>query len=85
MAIARALAPSPALLIADEPTGNLDTDTGRQIADLLFAQQAERGTTMLLVTHDPSLAARCSRQIRVRSGEIEGDSAHARTSQAAIA
>jgi putative ABC transport system ATP-binding protein len=85
VAIARALAPSPALLIADEPTGNLDTDTGRQIADLLFAQQAERGTTLLLVTHDPALAARCSRQIHVRSGEIEADSAPARTNQAAMA
>lgn len=85
VAIARALAPSPAVLIADEPTGNLDTDTGRQIADLLFAQQAERGTTMLLVTHDPALAARCSRQIRVRSGEIENDSTRTRASQAAIA
>jgi putative ABC transport system ATP-binding protein len=85
VAIARALAPSPALLIADEPTGNLDTDTGRQIADLLFSQQAERGTTLLLVTHDPALAARCSRQIRVRSGEIEGDSASHRQTQAAIA
>jgi putative ABC transport system ATP-binding protein len=85
VAIARALAPSPALLIADEPTGNLDTDTGRQIADLLFAQQAERGTTLLLVTHDPALAARCSRQIRVRSGQIEGDSAFLRQSQAVIA
>jgi putative ABC transport system ATP-binding protein len=85
VAIARALAPSPAVLIADEPTGNLDTDTGRQIADLLFAQQAERGTTMLLVTHDPALAARCSRQIRVRSGEIEKDSAPSRVNQAAIA
>jgi putative ABC transport system ATP-binding protein len=85
VAIARALAPSPALLIADEPTGNLDTDTGRQIADLLFAQQAERGTTLLLVTHDPALATRCSRQIRVRSGQIEGDSAFQRQSQAVIA
>ena len=75
VAIARALAPSPALLIADEPTGNLDTETGRQIADLLFAKQAERGMTMVLVTHDTALAARCSRQIRVRSGEIAGDSA----------
>lgn len=73
VAIARALAPSPLVLIADEPTGNLDTDTGRQIADLLFAKQAERGMTMLLVTHDNSLAARCSRQIRVRSGKIVGD------------
>jgi putative ABC transport system ATP-binding protein len=70
VAIARALAPSPKLLIADEPTGNLDIETGRQIADLLFSQQAERGTTLVLVTHDPSLAARCARQIRIRSGEI---------------
>ncbi|MBO9195659.1 MULTISPECIES: ABC transporter ATP-binding protein [unclassified Rhizobium] len=75
VAIARALAPSPALLIADEPTGNLDTDTGRQIADLLFSKQAERGMTLVLVTHDNALAKRCSRQIRVRSGKIEGDSA----------
>jgi putative ABC transport system ATP-binding protein len=74
VAIARALAPSPSVLIADEPTGNLDTETGRQIADLLFSKQAERGMTMLLVTHDTALAARCSRQIRVRSGEIVGDS-----------
>jgi putative ABC transport system ATP-binding protein len=84
VAIARALAPSPALLIADEPTGNLDTDTGRQIADLLFSKQAERGMTLLLVTHDIGLASRCSRQIRVRSGRIEGDSA-VRQSEAAIA
>ncbi|MDF1778931.1 MAG: ABC transporter ATP-binding protein [Rhizobiaceae bacterium] len=70
VAIARALAPSPALLIADEPTGNLDAETGRQIADLLFAKQAERGTTLLLVTHDSALAERCSRQVRVRSGQI---------------
>ncbi|MBB2684238.1 ABC transporter ATP-binding protein [Rhizobium sophoriradicis] len=84
VAIARALAPSPALLIADEPTGNLDTETGRQIADLLFSKQAERGMTLLLVTHDVSLASRCSRQIRVRSGRIEDDSA-ARRSEAAFA
>ncbi|WP_137157120.1 ABC transporter ATP-binding protein [Rhizobium sp. FKL33] len=70
VALARALAPSPKLLIADEPTGNLDVETGRQIADLLFAKQAERGMTLLLVTHDPSLAARCQRQIRIRSGQI---------------
>ena len=74
VAIARALAPSPAVLIADEPTGNLDTETGKQIADLLFAKQTERKMTLLLVTHDNALAARCSRQIRVRSGEIAGDS-----------
>lgn len=85
VAIARALAPSPALLIADEPTGNLDADTGRQIADLLFSKQAERGMTLILVTHDNGLAKRCSRQIRVRSGQIEGDSAADRPAEAAIA
>lgn len=71
VAIARALAPSPKILIADEPTGNLDTATGRQIADLLFAKQRENGLTMVLVTHDPSLAARCDVEIPVRSGRIE--------------
>ncbi len=85
VAIARALAPSPAVLIADEPTGNLDTETGRQIADLLFSKQKERGMTLLLVTHDNSLAARCSRQVRVRSGEIEGDSAAQHLPKAAMA
>eukprot|EP01032_Pedospumella_encystans_P031437 gene31437-35489_t len=82
VAIARALAPSPAVLIADEPTGNLDTETGRQIADLLFSKQKERGMTLILVTHDPSLAARCTRQIRVASGQIAGDS---RNEQARLA
>lgn len=73
VAIARALAPNPTVLIADEPTGNLDGATGRQIADLLFAKQAERQTTLILVTHDPALAARCSRQVRVNSGRLEKD------------
>jgi putative ABC transport system ATP-binding protein len=71
VAIARALAPDPAILIADEPTGNLDTETGRQIAQLLFSKQQERGTTLVLVTHDRDLAARCSRQIGIRAGEID--------------
>lgn len=71
VAIARALAPEPAILIADEPTGNLDQATGRQIADLLFAKAQERGMTLVLVTHDPALAARCARQIAMRSGRIE--------------
>jgi len=75
VAIARALAPSPRILIADEPTGNLDQATGRQIADLLFAKAAERGTTLVLVTHDPALASRCSRQIAMRSGRIEAGAA----------
>jgi putative ABC transport system ATP-binding protein len=76
VAIARALAPSPKLLIADEPTGNLDAETGRQVADLIFSKQAERDMTLVLVTHDTSLAARCSRQVRVRSGEIVSGSGH---------
>ncbi|SIQ68107.1 putative ABC transport system ATP-binding protein [Rhizobium sp. RU35A] len=85
VAIARALAPSPAVLIADEPTGNLDTETGRQIADLLFAKQKERGMTLMLVTHDTALAARCTRQIRVRSGEIAADSLNSVSPAAAFA
>ena len=71
VAIARALAPDPRILIADEPTGNLDQATGRQIADLLFAKASERGMTLVLVPHDPTLAARCRRQIAMRSGRIE--------------
>ncbi|KQZ14977.1 MULTISPECIES: ABC transporter ATP-binding protein [unclassified Mesorhizobium] len=71
VAIARALAPSPRILIADEPTGNLDQATGRQVADLLFSKAAERGMTLVLVTHDPALAARCDRQVSMRSGRIE--------------
>ncbi|TCT41759.1 ABC transporter ATP-binding protein [Martelella mediterranea] len=70
VAIARALAPEPSVLIADEPTGNLDGETGKQIAELLFERQRVSGTTLVLVTHDPALAARCDRQVHVRSGEI---------------
>jgi len=75
VAIARALAPEPRILIADEPTGNLDQATGRQIADLLFDKARERGMTLVLVTHDPALAARCSRQVSMRSGRIEAGAA----------
>ena len=71
MALARALAPRPSLLIADEPTGNLDEATGKSIIDLLFALPAERGATLALVTHDPALAARCDRTLRMRSGFVE--------------
>ncbi|MBN8971681.1 MAG: ABC transporter ATP-binding protein [Rhizobiales bacterium] len=71
VAIARALAPDPAILVADEPTGNLDETTGQQIVDLLFAQQAARGMTMVLVTHDAALAHKCDRVVRLRSGQIE--------------
>jgi putative ABC transport system ATP-binding protein len=72
VAVARALAPNPAIVVADEPTGNLDEDTGRQIIDLLFAGHARRGTTLVLVTHDVALAARCARVVRLRSGKIDG-------------
>jgi len=71
VAMARALAPNPAILVADEPTGNLDEDTGRQIIDLLFAGQAQRGTTLVLVTHDAGLAARCGRVVHLRSGRVD--------------
>ena len=67
----RALAPHPAILVADEPTGNLDEETGRHIIDLLFAGHIEHGTTLVLVTHDPLLARRCDRVVRLRSGRIE--------------
>jgi putative ABC transport system ATP-binding protein len=70
VAVARALAPNPAILVADEPTGNLDEDTGQQIVDLLFAGHEKRGTTLVLVTHDAALAQRCGRVVRLRSGHI---------------
>jgi putative ABC transport system ATP-binding protein len=71
VAIARAFAPRPSLLLADEPTGNLDGETGKQVIDLLFALHAERGTTLLLITHDAALAERCDRIIHLRDGQIE--------------
>jgi putative ABC transport system ATP-binding protein len=71
VALARALAPDPDILVADEPTGNLDEATGQQIVELLFAGHAERNTTLILVTHDPALAGRCDRVVRLRSGRIE--------------
>ena len=69
VALARAFAPRPRLLLADEPTGNLDGATGRVVMDLLFGLQREHGTTLLLITHDPALAARCGRQIRIIDGK----------------
>jgi putative ABC transport system ATP-binding protein len=71
VALARALAPNPAILVADEPTGNLDEATGKQVIELLFAGHVERGTTLILVTHDNALAQRCDRIVRLRSGRIE--------------
>lgn len=71
VAIARAFAGSPRILLADEPTGNLDSATGERIADLLFALNREEGTTLVLVTHDLKLASRCQRQLHMDRGEIE--------------
>jgi putative ABC transport system ATP-binding protein len=70
VALARALAPDPSILIADEPTGNLDEENGALVVDLLFTLQRARGATLVLVTHDQSLAARCDRVVRLRSGRI---------------
>lgn len=74
VAVARALAPNPQIVVADEPTGNLDEDTGKQIIDLLFAGHAKRSTTLVLVTHDAALAARCGHVVHLRSGHIDGGS-----------
>ena len=73
VAIARATAPGPRILFADEPTGNLDAATGHEIITLLFERQAAQGTTLLLVTHDPEVAARCGRIVEMRDGRIVGD------------
>jgi putative ABC transport system ATP-binding protein len=73
VALARALAPNPKILVADEPTGNLDESTGASIVDLMFRLRTERNATLVLVTHDMALAARCDRMIRIRSGHIEPD------------
>ena len=73
VALARAFAVSPQLLLADEPTGNLDAATGSQIIELMFAMNAERGTTLLLVTHDETLARRCNRVLRLVGGRLADD------------
>jgi putative ABC transport system ATP-binding protein len=70
-ALARAFAPEPALLLADEPTGNLDHATGQAVIDLLFALRQRTGTTLLLITHDRDLAARCDRQVHLSDGRVD--------------
>jgi putative ABC transport system ATP-binding protein len=74
VAIARAFACRPPILLADEPTGNLDTVTGRQVIDLLEGMHRDYGTTLVLVTHDQTLASRMERVIRLRDGKVESDS-----------
>ena len=73
VALARAIARKPALLLADEPTGNLDQATGQAVMDLLFRQAKEFNTTLILITHDPKIAERCERIINLRDGEIVHD------------
>lgn len=75
VAIARATAPKPDLIFADEPTGNLDAATGHAILDLLFERRAEAGATLLVITHDPALAARCERVLEMQDGRIVKDKA----------
>lgn len=70
VAIARAFATRPRLLFADEPTGNLDRRTGHQVEELLFELNRERGTTLVLVTHDPGLSSRCGREVRLEAGRL---------------
>jgi putative ABC transport system ATP-binding protein len=82
VAIARAFVAEPKLLLADEPTGNLDAATGRLVIDCLFEHQARQGTTLLLITHDTSVAERCERQIHLLDGKIVEDR---RTAQIAVA
>jgi putative ABC transport system ATP-binding protein len=73
VALARAAAPRPAILLADEPTGNLDGVNGQAIMDMLFGLRDRHGATLVLVTHAPELAARCDREIRLRDGRLEAD------------
>ena len=79
VALARALVNDPFLLLADEPTGNLDSDTGGEILDLLLDLRAQRGMTVLVATHDPLVAARCDRIVRLLDGEVRDDVAVARS------
>ena len=71
VALARAFAPNPRVLLADEPTGNLDAETGKAIIELMFSLNREAGTTLILVTHDESLARRCGRILRMNAGRLE--------------
>ncbi len=73
VALARALGPKPTLILADEPTGNLDGDTGEKIMDLMFSVHARHGTTLILVTHEDRLAARCARRVAMADGGIVND------------
>ena len=87
VAIARAFATEPKLLMADEPTGNLDAATGIEVAELMFRLNREHGTTLLLVTHDVNLASRCERRLSLASGRLVGDerTGHAKAAAPSLA
>jgi putative ABC transport system ATP-binding protein len=72
VALARAFAPAPRLLLADEPTGNLDRATGEAVMELMFALREQRGSTLMLITHDPDLAHRCGRIVHIADGRVVG-------------
>ncbi len=76
VALARALGPKPTLILADEPTGNLDQETGEKIMDLMFSVHERNGTTLILVTHEERLAARCARRVAMADGGIVSDGAN---------
>ncbi len=83
VALARAFAIEPAILLADEPTGNLDQETGREVMDLMFGEVARRGTTLLLITHDERLAGRCGRSLHLVDGRIaNGETGHGAAGEA---
>ena len=83
VALARAMAPGPKLILADEPTGNLDLETGEKIIELMFGLHQRTGTTLLLVTHEDRLAKRCHRQVAISDGRIVSDSRTAATAACA--
>jgi len=82
VAVARAFANRPAILLADEPTGNLDTTTGEQVIELIIRLNRDHGSTLVLVTHDPALAAHADRIVRLRDGRIASDDLQHRVSGA---
>jgi len=84
VALARAMAPDPAIVFADEPTGNLDGDTGHQIIDLMFSAHEQRGSTLVLITHDRELAGRCGRILHIRDGRIEKEESPRAAKPAAV-
>ena len=82
VAVCRAVVPEPALLMADEPTGNLDGDTGARIVELMFGMAERAGTTLMLITHDPAIAHRCDRVLRMVDGRVEEETPLAQASTA---